>query len=88
MSNNQSNSLKSYQTVDEINGEVLSIYRYLTGNPREYRFNGQVGKFYLDGTDIGAKLKMQPIAWRFFEENLFARDRKRRMGRSILYRQR
>ncbi len=80
MSNNKSTSLKSYQTVDETNGEVLSIYRYLTGNPREYRFNGQVGKFYLDGNDIGAKLKMQPIAWRFFEENLFARDRKEEWG--------
>ena len=64
---NKSLSIKSYQTVDETSGEVLSIYRYLTGNPREYRFNGQVGKFYLDGNEIGAKLKMQPIAWRFFE---------------------
>ena len=74
-------ALKSYQTEkhDEETGEVavISKYKYLQGHPKQYRFNGQTGRFNLNGdTDIGNKLTIQPIAWRIFEENLFERGRK------------
>ncbi|WP_128547222.1 hypothetical protein [Larkinella soli] len=57
--------------------ETTTDVKYLPGNPKQYRFNGQVGQFFL-GADkaIGTTFTFQPIAWRIFEENLFARGRK------------
>jgi len=73
--------LKSYQLEkrDEETGEVavVSKYKYLEGHPKQYRFNGQTGRFNLNGeTDLGNKMTIQPVAWRIFEENLFERGRK------------
>ena len=73
--------MKSYQVEkhDEETGEVaiVSKFKYLEGHPKQYRFNGQTGRFNLNGeTDLGNKMSFQPIAWRIFEENLFERGRK------------
>ena len=72
---------KSYliEKADESTGELRleSKFKYLAGRPKQYRFNGQTGQFNLNGTEyIGTSLSIQPITWRIFEENLFARGRK------------
>jgi len=66
-----------FSTVNEVTGEVTSLIKCLApGRPRQYRFNGQVGRFNIDGTrDMGTTLTLQPAAWRVFEENLFGRGR-------------
>ncbi|WP_461085465.1 hypothetical protein [Spirosoma flavus] len=66
-----------YTTVNEETGDVTSLIKCLApGRPRQYRFNGQTGRFNIDGTrDMGTSLTLQPVAWRIFEENLFARGR-------------
>ena len=57
-------------------GESRTI-KYLAGRPKQYRFNGQTGRFNINGTkDVGTSLTVQPVAWHIFEENLFARGRK------------
>ncbi len=66
-----SNSLKSYQTVDENTGEVMSKYRYLEGHPKSYRFDAKDGQFNINGTDkLGDTLTFQPVAWRIFSDNI------------------
>ncbi len=67
-------------------GEVTWVpkYKYVTGAPKQYRFNGQNGQFNINGEQIlldsknkpVSEFSLQPIAWRIFEENLFARGRK------------
>ncbi len=66
-----------FNTVDEVTSEVSSLIKCLApGRPRQYRFNGQTGRFNIDGTrDMGTSLTIQPVAWRIFEENLFNRSR-------------
>jgi hypothetical protein len=74
------------EVADEATGEIVLLpkYKYLAGAPKQYRFNGQNGQFNINGEQIllDAKGKaidsfsFQPIAWRIFEENLFARGRK------------
>lgn len=66
-----------YSTINEETSEVTSLIKCLApGRPRQYRFNGQTGRFNIDGTrDMGTTLTLQPIAWRIFEENLFSRGR-------------
>jgi len=78
-------TMKSYQMVviDDETGQqvVVDKYLYLLGRPREYRFNGQNGQFNLYGDrllmdDKGKVLPsftFQPIAYRLFEDLLFAR---------------
>jgi hypothetical protein len=76
--------LKSYQVLDEETGEIQSKILYITGRPRQYRFNGQNGQFNINGDrvltdDKGKAMKsftIIPVAWRVFEENLFGRGRK------------
>lgn len=56
-------------------GEVLE-FLYIEGMPKEYRFNGQKGTFNVNGNiDKGSTFSFQPIAWRFFSDNLFGRAR-------------
>ena len=66
-----------FSTVNEATGQVTSLIRCLApGRPRQYRFNGQTGRFNIDGTrDMGTSLTIQAVAWRIFEENLFGRGR-------------
>lgn len=80
--------LKSYQEVviDTETGEeiVANKWLYLSGHPREYRFNGQNGQFNLYGDKIllddkGKILNafsFQPINFRVFEDCLFGRTEK------------
>jgi hypothetical protein len=78
------------ETVDEATGELVLLpkYKYLAGAPKQYRFNGQNGQFNINGEQILLDTKgkvidsfsFQPIAWRIFEENLFARGRKEVWG--------
>jgi hypothetical protein len=69
--------LKAYQTVNKNTGEVKNRFKYMVGMPRQYRFNGQNGRFNMDGIkDKGIALTVVPIAWRVFTaDNLFGRDR-------------
>ncbi|MBB5287075.1 hypothetical protein HNQ92_005237 [Rhabdobacter roseus] len=57
--------------------EVLSkTIKYMPGSPRQYRFNAQTGRFNINGIqDVGDRFSFQPIAWRIFEDDLFARGR-------------
>lgn len=76
--------IKSYQRLDDETGEIISRFKYLTGEPKQYRFNGQNGQFNIEGKKIILDAKGQPtktftivpMAWRIFEENLFGRGRK------------
>ncbi|OJW75682.1 hypothetical protein [Spirosoma sp. 48-14] len=67
----------TYKHVDEETGEVSWFIKCLApGRPKQYRFNGQTGRFNINGTkDVGPSLTLQPIAWRIFEDNLFGRGR-------------
>lgn len=62
--------------VNEETGEINEI-KYMKGSPKQYRFNGQQGRFNIDGTqDIGTRLEIHPIAWRVFTDSLFGRGRR------------
>lgn len=64
-------SLKPYQKVHELTGEVVPKYKYLEGHPRQYRFDAKEGVFNINGTDkLGRTLTFQPIAWRIFTDNI------------------
>lgn len=68
--------MKNYETLNEETGEVTSKILYSKGLPKEYRFNGQTGKFNIDGEiDKGTTLELVPLAWRVFEAELFGRGR-------------
>lgn len=56
--------------------DLSNTIKYMPGSPRQYRFNAQNGRFNIDGTqDVGDSFSFQPIAWRIFEDSLFARGR-------------
>ena len=64
-------SLKSYQRVNPTTNAVHSVYKYLEGHPRQYRFDAKEGVFNINGTDkLGRTLTFQPIAWRIFKDNI------------------
>jgi hypothetical protein len=66
----------AYKHTNEQTGEISFSIKYLTGRPKQYRFNGQTGRFNINGiTDVGNGISFQPIAWRIFTENLFARGK-------------
>ena len=70
---NSNDLVRLYQSISE-QGEVISKYKYLTGSPKNYRFDGRTGDFNLGGVKpLGKKLSIQPIAFRFMEDSLFAR---------------
>lgn len=66
-----SESLKPYQKINELTGEVVSKYKYLEGHPRQYRFDAKEGVFNINGTEkLGRTLTFQPIAWRIFTDSI------------------
>ena len=70
---NSNDLVKLYQVIDE-DGVITTKYKYLTGSPKNYRFDGRTGDFNLDGKmPLGKKLTIQPISFRFMEDSLFAR---------------
>lgn len=67
-------SLKSYETIDPQTGAVVNSIKYLVGNPRQYRFNGQNGRININGIkDLGSSFEFTPMAWRVFNASLFGR---------------
>ena len=69
--------IKSYEVLDTITGSVSSKVKYLVGNPKQYRFNGQTGRFNINGEkDLGSTFALVPMAWRIFHASLFGRGKK------------
>ena len=67
----QNIAAKPYQKLDESTGEYVDQFRYLTGHPRQYRFDGKAGAFNINGAQIvGRTLTFQPIAWRIFADDI------------------
>ena len=63
------------EVVDEDTGEVVTkpLYKYMPGMPREYRWNGKTGMFSIGANvEVGKTLKIHPIAWCFFNDDIFA----------------
>jgi hypothetical protein len=68
--------LKTYEVLDPETGSVSSKIKYLIGNPKQYRFNGQTGRFNIDGEkDLGTSFELIPLAWRIFKASLFGRNK-------------
>lgn len=63
----------SKEKINEETGEVSIVpeFKYVEGQPREYKSDAKNGAFLLNGKSLGEFLILQPIAWRFFEEDLF-----------------
>lgn len=62
------------EKVDEETGEVYNVpkYKYLEGQPRQFRTGAKDGKFnVMNGKVLGSSLSFQPIAFRFFQDNIF-----------------
>lgn len=64
------------EKVDEDSGEVLEVdlYRYVEGYPRGYRCDAKTGTFNIvEGAKLeGNSFSFQPIAWRFFSDDIMA----------------
>lgn len=74
--------IKSWQTVNQQTGDVISKYKYLEGHPRNYRFDAKEGVFSINGTEKiggpshGRSLTFQPIAWRIFTDSILGQPSK------------
>lgn len=69
--------LKSWQTIDQTHGDVISRYKYLEGHPRNYRFDAKEGVFSINATEkLGRSLTFQPIAWRIFNDSILGQPAK------------
>lgn len=74
--------IKSWQTVNQQTGDVISRYKYLEGHPRNYRFDAKEGVFSINGTEKiggpshGRSLTFQPIAWRIFTDSILGQPSK------------
>lgn len=69
--------LKSWQTIDQTHGDVISRYKYLEGHPRNYRFDAKEGVFSINGEKkLGRSLTFQPIAWRIFIDSILGQPAK------------
>lgn len=70
-------NIKSWQTVNQKTGEVVSKYKYLEGHPKQYRFDAKEGVFTINGREkIGNILTFQPIAWRIFNDSILKQSEK------------
>ena len=64
-------SLKIWERVHPLTGEVVPKYKYLEGHPKQYRFDAKEGQFNINGVDkIGQTLTFQPLAWLIFTDNI------------------
>lgn len=58
--------------------EKVAKYKYLEGNPKQYRSDSKAGEFNLNGgAGIGDTFTFQPIAWRLFEDDILNSGLKR-----------
>lgn len=65
----------AFEAANPQTGEMQKI-KYFEGSPKQYRFNGQNGRFTIDGiTDIGTTFTLLPLAYRVFDTELFGRGR-------------
>ncbi len=70
-------TLKPYQKVSEVTGEVADRFKYLEGHPRSYRFDAKEGVFNTNGTEkLGRSFTFQPIAWRIFTDSILGQGTK------------
>ena len=70
-------NIKSWQTVNQKTGDIVSKYKYLEGHPRNYRFDAKEGVFSINGRErIGRSLTFQPIAWRIFTDSILGQPSK------------
>lgn len=70
---NSNDLVRLYQSMDT-DGVITSKYKYLPGSPKNYRFDGRTGDFNIGGVKpVGKKIVIQPIAFRFMQDSLFAR---------------
>jgi hypothetical protein len=70
-------NIKSWQTVNQKTGDIVSKYKYLEGHPRNYRFDAKEGVFSINGSQIiGRSLTFQPIAWRIFTDRILGQPSK------------
>lgn len=78
--------MKSYQQeISNAHGEAVLVnrFRYIEGEPKQYRYNSQTGQFNIDGDtpvlDKNGKpvkaFSFQPFVFRVFEDGLFNRNR-------------
>lgn len=68
-------NLLPFQFLNEETGEVESKYKYLEGQARQYRFDAKDGEFNLYGEEkLGPSLKLQPIAWRTFQDAILGME--------------
>ncbi len=71
-------SLDVANHLDKSTGAIREA-KYLTGEPRQYRFDASKGVVNLNGetpvTKAGAEFKFMPVAARIFKSNLFERGR-------------
>jgi hypothetical protein len=51
--------------------QLVEKYKYLEGNPKQYRSDSKAGEFNLNGgAGIGDTFTFQPFAWRLFEDDI------------------
>ncbi|UHG94705.1 hypothetical protein [Spirosoma oryzicola] len=63
--------LLPYQKIHELTNQVVDKYKYLTGHPKQFRFDAKDGQFNINGQEkLGRTLTFQPIAWRIFADNI------------------
>lgn len=63
-----------YKDGADEDGELIQVprYKYMPGMPREYRFDAKNGNFSVGAMNvIGKAMSVQPIAWRFFTDDIF-----------------
>jgi len=57
---------------------ATSKIKYFEGMPKQYRADMKSGQFNVNGkTDIGSDFSFQPVAWRFFEDDILGMGRKK-----------
>ena len=57
---------------------ATSKFRYLEGQPKQYRADAKAGNFNVNGGNpIGDSLSFIPMAWRFFEDDILQMGRKK-----------
>ncbi|MEH0157298.1 hypothetical protein V6R21_24505 [Limibacter armeniacum] len=52
--------------------------KYYEGSPKQYRADCKAGQFNLNGIEpLGNQLTFQPVAWRFFTDEILGMDRRK-----------
>lgn len=71
-------SLDAANHLNTTTGEIMTA-KYMTGHPRQYRFDAGKGVVNLNGEDAltkpGKEFRFRPVAMRIFKSNLFERGR-------------